>query len=279
MTAMLEIFRYSFFQQAVMAAILASLSCGLIGTYIVTRRLVFISGGISHASFGGIGLGYFLGINPILGAAAYAVMNALGIEYLSKNANLREDSVIGILWSFGMALGIIFIYISPGYAPNLMSYLFGSIMTVTGPDLLFLLGVTGFSGFFFVLFYRVIVYLAFDAQFVTTQHLKVGWINYVLMAILALTIVVNIRVVGIILVISLLTLPQTIANIFTRNFGRMIIYSVITGFLASLGGLMLSYALDIPSGATIIFLLVLLFLLAKMSRPLSGWLINRFKDN
>ena len=279
MTAMLEIFRYSFFQHAVMAAILASLSCGLIGTYIVTRRLVFISGGISHASFGGIGLGYFLGINPILGAAAYAVMNALGIEYLSKNANLREDSVIGILWSFGMALGIIFIYISPGYAPNLMSYLFGSIMTVTGPDLLFLLGVTGFSGFFFVLFYRVIVYLAFDAQFVTTQHLKVGWINYVLMAILALTIVVNIRVVGIILVISLLTLPQTIANIFTRNFGRMIIYSVITGFLASLGGLMLSYALDIPSGATIIFLLVLLFLLAKMSRPLSGWLINRFKDN
>ncbi len=269
-----QLFAYTFFNRALLAALLAAISCGVIGTYIVSRRLVFISGGISHASFGGIGLGYFLGINPLVGAAIYAVLNALGIEYLSKRIRIREDSVIGIIWSFGMAVGIIFVFLTPGYAPNLMSYLFGSILTVSAGDLWFLGAVTLASLVFFLAFYRWILYLAFDPEYIRTHRIATGWINYVLMGLLALTIVVNIRVVGIILVISLLTLPQTIANLFTRDFGRMIIFSVIIGFLASVGGLFLSYWMDIPSGASIIFTLTLLFLLAKgvqYLRQQAGW--------
>ncbi len=269
-----QLFAYTFFNRALLAALLAAISCGVIGTYIVSRRLVFISGGISHASFGGIGLGYFLGINPLVGAAIYAVLNALGIEYLSKRIRIREDSVIGIIWSFGMAVGIIFVFLTPGYAPNLMSYLFGSILTVSAGDLWFLGAVTLASLVFFLAFYRWILYLAFDPEYIRTHRIATGWINYVLMGLLALTIVVNIRVVGIILVISLLTLPQTIANLFTRDFSRMIIFSVIIGFLASVGGLFLSYWMDIPSGASIIFTLTLLFLLAKgvqYLRQQAGW--------
>ena len=133
---MAGILAYDFVLNAVEAAFLASISCGFIGAYIVARRMVFISGGITHASFGGIGLGYFLGINPILSAAVFSIFSAFGIRLVSKQTDIREDSAIGILWSFGMAIGIIFIYLTPGYAPNLMSYLFGSILTVTKTDLL-----------------------------------------------------------------------------------------------------------------------------------------------
>ena len=135
---MLELFNYDFFRNALLAALLSSITCGIIGTYIVTRRIVFMSGGLTHTSFGGIGIGYFLGINPIWGAAVFAVISALGIEYFTKKAELRNDSVIAMFWAFGMATGIIFIYITPGYAPDLMSYLFGNILTVSARDILFM---------------------------------------------------------------------------------------------------------------------------------------------
>ena len=125
-----ELLQYKFIVNSLLAGILASISCGIIGTYIVTRRMVFLSGGITHASFGGIGIGYFFGFNPVISAAIFGILSALGIEYVSKRSNIREDSAIGILWSFGMAIGIMFVFLTPGYAPNLMSYLFGSILTV-----------------------------------------------------------------------------------------------------------------------------------------------------
>ncbi|MBE0666673.1 MAG: metal ABC transporter permease, partial [Bacteroidales bacterium] len=131
-----NIFAYTFVLKSLAGALFASITAGLVGTYIVSRRLVFLSGGITHASFGGIGLGYYLGVNPVAGAALFGLSSALGIEYLSSKGKMREDSAIGILWAFGMAIGIIFIYMTPGYAPNLMSYLFGSILTVTWGDLI-----------------------------------------------------------------------------------------------------------------------------------------------
>ncbi|RPI43182.1 MAG: metal ABC transporter permease, partial [Bacteroidetes bacterium] len=131
----LEIFRYSFIQNAFLAALLMSVTCGITGTYIVTRRMVFISGGITHASFGGVGIGYFLGIAPLAGAAFFAIISALITEYMTRRRIIRNDSIIAIMWSLGMALGIIFVYLTPGYAPNLMSYLFGSIITVSQTDL------------------------------------------------------------------------------------------------------------------------------------------------
>ena len=164
MMEFLELLKYTFFQHALLASVLMSLSCGIIGTYIVSRRMVFISGGITHASFGGVGLGYFLGFPPLAGAAVFAVLAALATENLTRRKVLRNDSIIAIMWSLGMALGIIFVYLTPGYAPNLMSFLFGSIMTVTATDLWFMLALALTVSLLFIVLYRPILYVSFDEQ-------------------------------------------------------------------------------------------------------------------
>lgn len=249
----------SFFRNALLAALLASIACGIIGSYIVSRRIVFISGGITHASFGGIGMGYYLGFDPIFGAVIFGILSALGIEFFTKKADLREDSAIAMLWALGMALGIIFIFLTPGYAPNLMSYLFGNILTVSVTDLIFLLLLTIFIAGFFLFFYRMILFVAFDEEFALTNNAPVRLFNAILISLVALTIVLNIRIVGIILVMSLLTIPQSIANLFTRRFDHLIGYSIGFGFIGSVIGLVFSYIYDIPSGAAIIFTLVVLW--------------------
>lgn len=259
MDTLINLFSYDFFLNAFWASLFAAISCGIIGTYIVSRRIVFVSGGITHSSFGGIGIGYFLGWNPLIGAAVFAVLSALGIQFFTQKAKVREDSSIAIWWSLGMAVGIIFIYLSPGYAPNLMSYLFGSILTVTVTEL-WLMALLSFILFLvFTIFYKMILYIAFDEDFAKTTGLPVGLVNYLLISLIAITIVLNIRVVGIILILSLLTIPQATANIFTKDFKKMMILSVGFAFLGSFIGLLLSFYVDIPSGASIIFTLVLLF--------------------
>lgn len=260
---MAGILSYDFVLQAVEAALLASISCGIIGAYIVARRMVFISGGITHASFGGIGLGYFLGINPILGAAVFSVLSAFGIRLVSKQTDIREDSAIGILWSFGMAVGIIFIYLTPGYAPNLMSYLFGSILTVTKTDLTLMGILAGATVLIFLLFYRTILFISFDEEYARSHNAPVETFNYLMLTLVALVIVINIRVAGIILVISYLTIPQSTANLFVNDLKKIIILSMTISFAGSISGLMISYYWNIPSGATIIFVFVLIFMIAR----------------
>ena len=254
---------YNFISNAIIAAFLASLTCGIIGSYIVAKRMVFISGGITHASFGGIGIGYFLGINPIIGAMVFSVLSAFGIRLISNSKEIREDSAIGMLWSLGMAIGIIFIYLTPGYAPNLMSYLFGSILTVTRLDLLLmaLLAVAVIA--IFVLFYRPILFIAFDEEYAKTHKMPVEIINYLLLMLIALVIVANIRVAGIILAISFLTIPQSTANLFSNNLKSIIYLSMAISFMGSLLGLWFSYMWNIPSGATIIFVFVIIFAISK----------------
>ncbi|MDK2979129.1 MAG: zinc transport system permease protein [Bacteroidales bacterium] len=259
-----ELFEYKFIVNSLLAGILASISCGIIGTYIVTRRMVFLSGGITHASFGGIGIGYYFGFNPVIAAAIFAVFSALGIEFLSKKTDVREDSVIGILWSLGMAIGIIFVFITPGYAPNLMTYLFGSILTVSTLDIILMAIVSVVIILIFIFFYHTILFVAYDQEFAQTHKLPVNFINNLLISLVALTIVLNIKVVGIILVISLLTIPQSIANLFTNEFKNIIIISIVIGLIGALMGLLISYQINIPSGASIIFSLVIFFILAKM---------------
>jgi zinc transport system permease protein len=261
---LLDFFNYLFIQNAFLAALLMSVSCGIIGTYIVSRRMVFISGGITHASFGGVGIGYYFGFPPLVGAAIVAVIAALTTENLTRRKAIRNDSIIAIMWSLGMAIGIIFVYLSPGYAPNLMSFLFGSIITVTRTDLWFMLALALVVVIFFTLFYKPILYVSFDEEFAKTRGIPVMLINYLLIILVALTIVLSIRIAGIILVLSVLTIPQNIANLFTNRFGHIMLGSVLIGFIASVLGLILSYVLDIPSGATIIFTLVLFYLVARI---------------
>lgn len=259
-----DLLDYRFFNNALLAAVFASVACGIIGSYIVAKRMVFISGGITHASFGGIGIAYYLGISPILGAAVFSIMAALGIEWVSTKSNIREDSAIGILWSFGMAIGIIFIFITPGYAPNLMSYLFGSILTVSYYDLVLIGTLALLLILIFVVFYHLILFIAFDEEYARSHKAPVDLIKYLLISLVAITIVLNIRIVGIILVISFLTIPQSTANILTKRFNYIIILSIAFGIIGSVGGLLISYFYNIPSGATIIFVFVLIFILVKL---------------
>lgn len=261
---MLELIGYSFFQNALIAAIFTSIACGIIGTYIVSKRIVFISGGITHSSFGGIGLGYFLGINPVISAIVFSILSALGIEFLAKRTEIREDSAIAIMWSFGMALGIIFVFITPGYAPNLMNYLFGNILTVSRLDIYLSVFLAIIVSAFFMLFFKTILFISFDEEFARTRKVSVQLMNYILISFVALTIVLSIKIAGIILVISLLTIPQVTANLFYKDFKKIVFASILLGFVGSVGGLILSYYFNIPSGASIIFLLVFIFVFLRI---------------
>ncbi len=266
----LDFFSYDFILYALAASLLGSITAGIVGTYVVTRRMVFITGGITHASFGGLGLGFFLGINPLIGAAVFGLASGLGVEYLSRFHKIREDSVIAMMWSFGMAVGIIFISLAPGYAPNLMSYLFGNILSVSSTDI-WIMGILMFLVLaLFIPFFRLIQYLTFDEEFARTSRVPVSLFKYLLAALVALTAVVYIRVAGIILVLSLLTIPQNTALLFSNNLKRIMWLSTGIGFLGSLLGLVISYVGNIPSGASIIFSLVLLYLLGS-----AGMAINR----
>ncbi len=258
------LFEYRFLLHAVIASVLSGIVCGIVGTYIVTNRIVFLSGGITHASFGGLGIAWFLGMNPILGAAIFSVLTALGIEFISDKTQIRNDSVIGIWWSMGMALGIFFIYLTPGYTPNLMNYLFGSILTIEVLDL-YLIGLLAFATvLFFSAFYRVIQFSSFDAEYVKTQGIPVTLFRYILISLVALTIVFSMKIAGVVLIISLLTIPQAIANLLTHNFKHIMGLSVLIAITGSLTGLALSWYINVPSGATIIFSLGMLFGITKL---------------
>lgn len=266
----MEILQYAFFQNALAGSLLASIVCGFIGTYIVTRRLVFISGGITHASFGGIGLGVFSGINPVISAMVFAVLSACGVQWLSQRGDVREDSAIAVFWTFGMSVGIICCFLTPGFMPDLPSFLFGSILTIGKADLWLLAGLSIVVTAIFTLFYRSILSVSFDNCFARSQHLPVTFIEYMMMALIAMTIVSTLRMVGIVLAISLLTIPQMTANLFTYSFKRMIGLSIVIGWADCLSGLAISYALNVPSGASIIFVSIILYALFKIAKTLTS---------
>lgn len=263
MTEFFSILEYAFFRNAMAAAVLTSILAAMVGTYIVSRRIVFIGGGITHASFGGIGMAYFFGINPFAGAAVFAVLSALGIEWISLKGKVREDSAIAVLWSLGMALGIIFVFMTPGYTPNLMNFLFGNILSVGGNELILLFLFCLVTAGFFTVLYRPILHTAYDPEFASIMGTPVALVRYFMSVIIALSIVVSIRSIGIILVLSLFTIPQITAMLFSRNFARIIPLAALFGVTGSLAGLFAAYGLNMPSGAAIIFFLTLQWLLIK----------------
>lgn len=252
---MFDLLQYNFIQNALAAAILASIACGIIGVYVVVKKIVFISGGIAHASFGGVGLSYYLGIDPIIGVIPFSLASALAMGTVSKKSKIPEDSAIGILWSLGMALGVIFIYLSEGYTSDLMYYLFGNILMVLNSDLYLMLALDVIIVGAVYLLYKEFLALCFDEEFTTVQGLPTQKLYLLLLCIIALTIVVLIKVVGIILVIALLTIPASLSRKFTHNLPRMMLISVFIGTLISITGIALSSLLDVPSGATIILVL------------------------
>ena len=259
----MNILSYTFFQNALAGSLLASMLCGIVGTYIVTRRLVFISGGITHASFGGIGIGVYFGFSPVWSAAVFSVLSACGIQWFSHRQGVREDSAIAIFWTLGMSVGIICSFLTPGFTPELSSYLFGNILTISREDLFLLSVLTAVGLGVFAFLLRPLVYVAFDSEFSRSQRLPVAANEYCMMAFIALTIVACLRMVGIVLVISLLTIPQVTANLFTRSFKHMALLSAVIGYAGCLGGLALSYCYNIPSGASIIFVSILIYLVCK----------------
>jgi len=260
------LFEYQFMQNAFIASILASIVCGIIGVIVVEKKLVMMSGGIAHTAYGGVGLGYLLGFEPIIGAFLFVVSAALGIGAIKRRGGVQSDVIIGLFWSLGMALGIVFIALMPGYPPDLNSYLFGNILSVTKADL-YLMIILSFLVVFIViaLFQDWKAYL-FDEEFASIIGIKTVFLEYLLLLLVAMTVVVLIRVAGIILVLALLTAPSAMASLFSQRLKSRMIFAVIFGVFFCISGLWISYKLNIASGACIVILSVVCYLLTYTIR-------------
>ncbi len=267
---MWEALQYDFMRNALLAGLLVSISCGIIGSLVVVNRIVFISGGIAHAAFGGVGLGFFYGFSPFLGAAIFASGVSLIMGAVSLKARHRADTIIGVLWAVGMAVGIILIDLTPGYHVDLMSYLFGSILAVPATDLWLMLPLDGVILLVVMLFYKEFVALSYDEQFAFVVGIPVKTLYMTMLGMTALSIVMIIRVVGLILVIALLTIPPFIAEKYTRSLGQMMVLASILGASFTLSGLWLSYTFNLTSGATIILVAGLGFFFFQMLDFIKG---------
>ena len=259
-----NIFAYDFLVNAFIACILSGITCGIVGSYIVARRMVFLASGITHASFGGLGIALYAGLNPLLGAVAFASLSSLGIEYASRKGRMREDSAIGIIWSVGMAIGALFMSLRPGYATDLTSYLFGNILLVDRGDVAWLALLTVVIVFGAAIWLRRLMYITFDEEYARSQGLPVAVVAYVMAVIIAITIVLSIKVMGIILLLSLVTLPVVIANTLTKDYRRITLFASIIAVVANVIGFIFSYEYDLPTGSCIIFILVVLLAVVKL---------------
>jgi zinc transport system permease protein len=239
-------------QNAVIAGILAAVACGIIGTLVVVNRIVFISGGIAHTAYGGIGLAFFLGISPLLGAGIFAVISAVIMAKITLKNKHRADTVIGAMWAFGMAVGIILLDLTPGYNVDLMSYLFGSIMAVPQGDIIYMAILDVIIVIFILYYYRQIHAVSFDSDFAVSMGVRADMIYIMMLIMSALAVVLLIRVVGLILIISMLTIPPYIAEKQTSTLKGMMLVSVLLSLFFTMTGLFMSYAFNLTSGASII---------------------------
>ncbi|MDE5786628.1 MAG: metal ABC transporter permease [Duncaniella sp.] len=259
----MELLQYDFFRNALAGIMLIAVSSAVIGTYVVARRLVAISGGITHACFGGLGLGYFLGISPVITAIIFAVGSALGVEWMARTRNVREDSAIAAVWGAGMALGVLFVFLTPGYVPELNSFLFGNILTVTGTDIMIYSVYTVILLGLLSLAFRPIVAVAFDRDFATVRGLPVMLISTVMTVMTAVCIVLTIRMVGIMLLMSMLSLPQIMAEIYCRRFITIMSLSAVISVVCCVAGLLLATVIDVPCSALIVLVMIAVLIVLK----------------
>jgi len=265
---MLELLSYGFMRNALMAGVLVSLACGVIGTLVVLKRMVFISGGVAHTAYGGVGLAFYFGVNPVLGAVAFSLIASFLMGYVQRQTRQRQDTLIGVMWAIGMAVGIIFADMTPGYKADLMSYLFGSILAVTNTDLWLMLGVDLLVISMVVLFYKELQAAALDETFARVRNLPVDLLYLILVAMIGLAVVMLMRVVGLIMIIALLTIPAAIGSLFLKHMKHIMWLATGLSLIFTTGGLLLSYYFNLTSGATII--------LVSGSAYLSALVIHRF---
>jgi zinc transport system permease protein len=263
---MFEAFEYEFMRNALAAGILASVACGVIGSFVVLNRIVFLSAGIAHAAYGGIGLGFFFGFNPVIGAVGFSLAAALGMGVAQRRTGQRADTLIGVMWAIGMALGVILVDRTAGYKTDLMSYLFGSILTVPSGDLVIMLVLDVVIIIGTGLLYKELLAISFDENHAVVQRVPVTAIYLVFVCMIALTVVMLMRVVGLILLIALLTMPAAISALFVRDMRRMMVVAGLVGAAFTSAGLWLSYTFNIASGATIILLTAAVFLVCLVVR-------------
>ncbi|HEX9800259.1 MAG TPA: metal ABC transporter permease [Thermoanaerobaculia bacterium] len=254
-----------FFRHALLAAVLASVLAGVVGTFVVLKRLVAISGGVAHAAFGGLGVAYWAGVSPRLGAVAVAALSAIGLGFLDGERARRQDAVIGVLWAVGMAIGLVFLHWTPGYAPNLLGYLFGDILMVTPADLLLaaasdvaLLALLALVG-------RELVAVAFDEESARLQGVPARFYSILMLLLVALSVVVLLQLVGIVLVIALVTIPPLVAQRLVRSFVGSLLAAVAVALVVTVGGLLAAYRLDLPSGPVMVLLGALLLGAAQLA--------------
>ena len=265
-----SVLAYDFMRNALLASVLVSLTCGTIGTLVVLNRIVMVSGGIAHAAYGGVGLAYFFGFDPVLGAIGFGLVSSLAMGLTQRKLHERADTIIGVLWAIGMATGIIFVSLSPGYKADLMSYLFGSILAVSVLDLGLMLAVAVLAILFIWLFYRPLQAISFDETFAAVRNLPVTALYLAMIVVVGLAVVISMRVVGLILVIAFLTIPAAIANMFSRRIWEIMLLAVGMGLVFSITGLLLSYNLNLPAGAVIILIMGLAYLLASLVKSVNS---------
>lgn len=265
---MADLFAYEFVRNALWTSLLVSLVCGVVGTLVVLNRIVFISGGIAHAAYGGVGLAYYLGVSPVLGAIALSLVSSLTMGLIHRRQRQHADTLIGVMWAIGMAIGIIFLNLSPGYKADLMSYLFGSILAVSAADLMKMMIVLALVLVFIGLYYRQILAISYDEVFSTVRNLPVDVLYLAMIALIGLAVVISMRVVGLIMVIALLSIPAAIASMYAREMWRIMLLSVVLSILFTVGGLLISLYLNLPSGAVIILVMGLGYLLALLIKSL-----------
>ena len=274
MTAdIIEMFQYPFVQRMFIAGLLASIACGIIGTYVVVKRVVFISGGIAHTTFGGIGFAYYLQylgvfiIEPLVGALIFALIAAIIMGLPFIRTRLREDSTVGILWVVGMALGVLFLNQvdrNEILVQDPVSILFGNVLLIKMQDIYLMLGLLILIIFVTIFLYKDLHILTFDEEFARISGIKVDLLYLVLMVLIALTTVVLIKVVGVVLVIAMLTIPAAISNLFTHNLKNMMFFAIIIGCIVTFFGSLLSLNFDLPPGSTIVISLASLFMIALL---------------
>jgi len=265
----IEALQFGFMRNALIAGVLISIACGIIGTFVVIKRIVFISGGIAHAAYGGIGLGYYLKTNPVLGAIVFSLAAAFGMGMVQRKTRQRTDTIIGVMWAIGMALGIILVDLTEGYKADLMSYLFGSILAVPGSDLWVMLALDLVIVALVASFYKELLAVSFDETFAMVENVPVDTIYVILLCMIALTVVMLMRVVGLIMVIALLTIPAAISGHFVKDMRKMMTLASILGVIFTTTGLWLSYFLNLTSGATIILVAGSTYLLSLAVKPLT----------